>query len=103
MSTAPIIDNNQPPTWEGQLGDLLARYRNFATRAGAQSDLLRMASVAALYVADHPAERDSHTNVEQLLRTALQAHLDGDAHAYTRLLHIAKLADTCEAQVKGQG
>jgi hypothetical protein len=41
--------------------------------------------------------------VEQLLRTALQAHLDGDAHAYTRLLHLAQLADTCEAQVKGQG
>jgi Mlc titration factor MtfA (ptsG expression regulator) len=101
MSTAPIIDSKHPPTWEGQLGDLLARYRNFATRADAQSDLLRMASVVALYAANRPAERDAYTNVEQLLRTALQAHLDGDADAYTRLLHLARLADTCEAQVKG--
>jgi hypothetical protein len=101
MSTAPISDNNQPPTWEGQLRDLLARYRNFGTRAGAQSDLLRMASVAALYITNHPAEKgSSHTNVEQLLRTALQAHLDGDAYAYTRLVQFAKLADTCEAQSK---
>jgi hypothetical protein len=62
-----------------------------------------MATVAALYISDRPAEKGQHTNVEQLLRTALQSHLDGDAYAYTQLLQIAKLADTCEAQSKEEG
>jgi hypothetical protein len=101
MSTAPIIDVNLPPTWEGQLSALLGRFRNFATRADAESVLLRMARLAELYVADHPAKDGSHTNAGELLRANLRAHLAGDAYAYTRLLHIAKLADMYEAARKG--
>jgi hypothetical protein len=44
MSTAPIIAPELPATWAGQLPALLKKYRNFATRAEAHGDLVRMAS-----------------------------------------------------------
>jgi hypothetical protein len=97
MSTAPIIAPELPATWAGQLPELLKKYRNFGTRAEAQGDLVRMARLAALHVADHPATDGYHTSVEELLRASLQAYLSEDIRsAFSRLRHIAELADTVE-------
>ena len=97
MSTAPIIAPELPATWAGQLPELLKKYRNFATRAEAQGDLVRMARLAARHVADHPATDGHHTSVEELLRASLQAYLSEDIRsAFSRLRHIAELADTVE-------
>jgi hypothetical protein len=96
MSTAPIINADFHPNWEGQFPELLKRYRNFSTRADAHDALARMASVAELYVADHPATDGFHTNIKELLRVTLQAHLSEDPKAFATLLHIAKLADQYE-------
>ena len=98
MSTAPIIDSDRPRTWEGQFPELLRQYRDFSTRADARSDLDRMASLAELYVADHPATDGFHENTKVLLRTSLQAHLAGDAHAFGTFLAIARMADHHEAE-----
>lgn len=92
MSTAPVIDDNMPPTWAGQLTTLLEQCKDLSTRVEAKANLERMAKVAELYIADHPAE-DGHTNARALLRESLQAYLDGDVRAFSRLLHLARLAD----------
>jgi hypothetical protein len=56
-----------------------------------------MARLAATHVADHPATDGHHTSVEELLRASLQAYLSDDIRsAFSRLRHIAELADTAE-------
>lgn len=55
-----------------------------------------MASVAELYVADHPPTDGFHTNVKELLGTSLQAYLNEDVRAFGNFLVIAKLADQYE-------
>lgn len=97
MSSAPIINNDLRHTWEGQLPELLNRYRGFSTRDDALNCLARMAAIAELYSADRPAADGFHTNIKELLRTGLQAHLGGDVRAFTTLLAIAKTADLYEA------
>lgn len=98
MSTAPIIDSDMPRTWEGQFPELLRQCRDFSTRADARSHLDRMASVAELYVADHPATDGFHENVKVVLQKGVQAYLDGNVHAFGTLLAIARMADQHEAE-----
>jgi hypothetical protein len=96
MSTAPTLNDDMPRSWEGQLSELLRQHRDLSTRADARSSLGRMSKLAELYAADHPATDGFHTNIRELLRTSLHADLNGDAHAFGRLLVIAKLADRYE-------
>ena len=98
MSTAPIVNDGMPRTWDGQFTELLKQCRNFSTRADAHSALDRMASLAELYVADNPATDGFHTNVKELLRTSMRAYLDGDSSAFGNLLAIARFADQHEAK-----
>lgn len=97
--SAPII-NDDMPRWTGQMPELLRLCRNFSTRADARSALDRMASLAELYAADHPAPDGLHTNIKELLRTGLQAHLGGDIRVFSTLLAIAGVADQYEVANK---
>jgi len=96
MSTAPIIDESMPYTWQGQLRALVDQYKTIATRADADREFARMARVVGLYVENHPADDGGHANIKDSLRKFLRAHLDGDRYAFGKLLHIARLADMQE-------
>jgi hypothetical protein len=97
MSTTPVT------TWQEQLRSLLDRYGKFGTRDDAYRALTQMASVAELYVSEHPTTTDSQMLVKELLRSSLQGYLGGDRVAYGKLLHIAELADKQEVVAKKGG
>ena len=98
MSTAPILNDQTHPNWEGQFPEILDRYRNFSTRAEAYDDLVRMAGLAQADAVNYPATDGFHTNIIELMRTTLQAYLAGDHLKFGTVLHIAKLADRYEAE-----